>query len=172
MGTNVAELPREDPRRKYLSEGSPNTKIILLTGQPGCGKTTVIRRLVELVPDLRLAGFYTQELRQRGQRVGFEAMGVSSGLHGILAHTGSRSGVRVGRYGVEPERLEPLVRAELEKRADSVDVFVIDEIGTMELHCKPFIVAARRLIDGPRPVVATVALKGQGLDPGFGRVPR
>jgi nucleoside-triphosphatase THEP1 len=30
---------------------------ILLSGPPGCGKTTVIRRLVERLGDLRLAGF-------------------------------------------------------------------------------------------------------------------
>jgi nucleoside-triphosphatase len=46
----------------------------LLTGPPGCGKTTVIRRLVEQLGDLRQAGFYTQEIRERGQRVGFEAI--------------------------------------------------------------------------------------------------
>jgi nucleoside-triphosphatase len=39
----------------------------LLTGEPGSGKTTVIRRLIELIHDLRVAGFYTQELRQQGQ---------------------------------------------------------------------------------------------------------
>jgi nucleoside-triphosphatase THEP1 len=32
-------------------------KAILLSGPPGCGKTTVIRRLVERLGDLRLAGF-------------------------------------------------------------------------------------------------------------------
>src|SRR5271169_3686055 len=37
---------------------------LLLTGPPSCGKTTVILRLAELLRDLRLAGFYTRELRQ------------------------------------------------------------------------------------------------------------
>ncbi len=138
-------------------------KNILLTGRPGCGKTTVVLRLVELLGDLRVAGFHTQELRQRGQRLGFEAVGLSSGLHCVLAHTGSRSRVRVGRYGVEPERLQPLVRAELGKPAETVDAFVIDEIGKMELQCAPFVASVRHLLDSPTPVVATVALKGQGL---------
>jgi nucleoside-triphosphatase len=35
----------------------------LLSGPPGCGKTTVLRRLAERLGDLRLAGFYTQEIR-------------------------------------------------------------------------------------------------------------
>jgi len=49
-------------------------KNLLLTGPPGCGKTTVLRRLVERLGGLRLAGFYTQELRAQGPRVGFEAL--------------------------------------------------------------------------------------------------
>lgn len=44
---------------------------ILLTGPPQCGKTTVIRKVVELFPG-RAAGFYTREVRERGGRVGFE----------------------------------------------------------------------------------------------------
>jgi nucleoside-triphosphatase len=139
------------------------TKNVLLTGPPGCGKTTLILRLVALTGNLRLAGFHTRELRAQGQRVGFEAVGLSSGLRCVLAHATSSSRVRVGRYGVEPGRLEPLVRAELAKPLADVDVFVLDEIGKMELHCQPFVATARRLLDGPRPVVATVALKGQGL---------
>ena len=50
---------------------------VLLTGAPGCGKTTVICRVIELLGDLRLAGFYTQEIRNRDQRVGFQAIGLS-----------------------------------------------------------------------------------------------
>ncbi|HXG10935.1 MAG TPA: nucleoside-triphosphatase [Gemmataceae bacterium] len=141
----------------------PAAKNILLTGPPGCGKTTVILRLVDLLRDLRLAGFYTQERRERGQRVGFEAVGLASDLRAVLAHIKSRSHVRVGRYGVEPTRLEPLVRAELERPSDEVDAFIIDEIGKMELHCAPFVRTVRGLLDGPTPVIATVALKGGGF---------
>ncbi|MBU4398537.1 MAG: nucleoside-triphosphatase, partial [Planctomycetes bacterium] len=48
-------------------------KNLLLTGPPGCGKTTVVRRVIERLCDHRLAGFYTKEIRQQGSRVGFLA---------------------------------------------------------------------------------------------------
>src|ERR1700719_1196061 len=91
-----------------IPELPTTVKNLLLTGAPGCGKTTVLRRLAERLGDLRLAGFLTLELREHGQRVGFEAIDLN-GQRAILAHVRSRSPTRVGRYGVEPERLIPLV---------------------------------------------------------------
>jgi nucleoside-triphosphatase len=135
---------------------------LLLTGAPGCGKTTVLERVVKHLADLRLAGFLTLELREHGQRVGFEAVGLS-GRRAILAHVGWRSPVSVGRYGVEPDRLLPLIEEELVRPSGSVDCFVIDEIGKMECHCVQVVATMRRLLGDPIPVVATIALRGGGF---------
>jgi nucleoside-triphosphatase len=137
-------------------------KNLLLSGPPGCGKTTVIRRLLERLPDLRLAGFYTKEMRERGQRVGFEIIGLS-GRRAVLGHVRSSSRHRVGRYGVDPAALEAVVQAELIDQAGEANLIVIDEIGKMELTCPSFVEVVPRLLDGGVPVVATVALHGSGL---------
>ncbi len=50
-----------------------------------------------------LAGFLTRELREHGQRVGFEAIGLG-GQRAILAHVRYRTLVSVGRYGALPDR--------------------------------------------------------------------
>jgi nucleoside-triphosphatase THEP1 len=106
---------------------------------------------------------YTRELREGGGRVGFEAVGLSTGGHALLPHVRSRSRHRVGRGGVEVLALAPLVESELCGAVGEVDLFVIDEIGKMELFCDEFVDAVRRLLDGPVPLTATVALRGCGL---------
>jgi nucleoside-triphosphatase len=137
-------------------------KNVLLTGRPACGKTTLVRRVIEQLSDLRAAGFYTQEIRRQGKRLGFQAVGLSGG-RAVLAHVVFRSPLRVGRYGVQLEEFEALVEAELGKAATEVDLFVIDEIGKMECYSERFVAAVREVLDGPVPVLGTVGYKGRGF---------
>ncbi|MFC1597675.1 nucleoside-triphosphatase [Planctomycetota bacterium] len=136
---------------------------LLLTGFPGCGKTTLVCRIIEQLRDLRLAGFYTQELRgEDGRRTGFQAIGLNGGSR-TLASVRSKSKIRVGRYGVELPGFEQLVDEELNREAGDVDLFVIDEIGKMECFSGAFVELVGKLLDGDAPVLATVAMKGHGL---------
>jgi nucleoside-triphosphatase len=145
-----------------VPESLTRFKNLLLTGPPGCGKTTVLERVAEHLGDLRLAGFLTLELRERGQRVGFEAVGLG-GRRVILAHVRFRSLVSVGRYGVEPDRLVPLIDEELDRTPGTMDAHLIDEIGKMECYCPQFMEAVCRLLGGPVPLVASIALRGGGF---------
>jgi nucleoside-triphosphatase len=137
-------------------------KNLLLTGPPGCGKTTVTRRVVERLEHRRLAGFYTQEIRQHGQRVGFEAIGLGGRL-ATLAHVDFQGKDRVGRYGVDVDAFEAIVQEELGQRLKTMDLFVIDEIGKMEFLSAFFTEAVTRVLDDPAPVLATIAVKGGGF---------
>jgi len=137
-------------------------KKILLTGPPGCGKTTVIRRIVNALNGLRLAGFYTQEIRQHGHRVGFEAVGLG-GPSATLAHVDFHHRHRVGRYGVDLEGFEAIVEQDLRQAGEGVVLIVIDEIGKMECMSRVFVETVTRTLDRPVPVVATIAAKGGGF---------
>jgi len=134
----------------------------LLTGLPGCGKTTVVCRVLELLAGLRVAGFYTEEIRSQGRRLGFRAAGLS-GASVVMAHEAVRSPVRVSRYGVDLDALDRLIGVELDKPFAEVDLYVIDEIGKMECHSPRFIAATRRVLDSPIPLLATIAMRGEGF---------
>ncbi len=138
-------------------------KHLLLSGRPGCGKTTLVLRIIEQLRDLRLAGFYTEETRgDDGRRTGFHAIGLN-GSSTTLASVRSKSKIRVGRYGVELSGFEQFVDDELNREAGDVDLLVIDEIGKMECFSGPFVELVGKLLGGDAPVLATVAIKGRGL---------
>ncbi|UCG34360.1 MAG: hypothetical protein JSU68_06915, partial [Phycisphaerales bacterium] len=89
----------------------------LLTGAPGIGKTTVLIRLAERLGNLRIAGFYTEEVREAARRQGFRAV-TFAGKTAMLAHVRTKSRHRVGRYGVDVSAFERLALPELQRPAE------------------------------------------------------
>ena len=47
------------------------TSVLWLTGAPGVGKTTVIQRVAEALPNQNLGGFYTEEIPMGASDRGF-----------------------------------------------------------------------------------------------------
>lgn len=128
---------------------------LLLEGRPGVGKTTVARRVVELLREAGVParGFFTEELRESGARVGF-AIETIGGPRGVLAHVNFPGPPRVGRYGVDVAAFERLALPALQAAAD--EVVVIDELGKMELASEAFRAAVLRLFERQPRIVATV----------------
>ncbi|MFH1884983.1 MAG: NTPase [Planctomycetota bacterium] len=135
---------------------------ILLTGLPGCGKTTAIMKIIDALDCEKVAGFYTQEIRQNNIRKGFSWKRLD-GADGILAHINIKGPLKVGKYGVDVAGFEELVVPILGVERVAVELFIIDEIGKMECLSEKFIAAVRRLFASEKPVLATVAQKGAGL---------
>jgi len=133
-------------------------KNLLLTGYPGSGKTTVIMRFLALA-GFDAGGFYTEEMRKGNERTGFKIVTLD-GEETILAEAGFRSKYRVGRYGVNVEGVELVAVVALENALESKDLVVIDEIGKMECYSQKFRDAVTTCLDGPKPVVATIAKRG------------
>jgi nucleoside-triphosphatase len=135
--------------------------ILLITGNPGVGKTTVLRRVAEGLGDVRVCGFYTEELREQGSRRGFRLVGFD-GSEGVIAHVNIPHRQRVGKYGVDVAALDCLARATLAPREDCA-LYLVDEIGKMECLSPGFVEAMRVLLGSQRPVVATIGRKGRGF---------
>ena len=134
---------------------------LLLTGPPGIGKTTILRKVVANLPTTTLRGFLTDEIRRDKERAGFR-LAPFEGDGALLAHVDSSSLQRVGRYGVEVAALERVVESTLIP-ADSKALFIVDEIGKMECFSLRFVEAVSALLDSRQLLVATVARKGSGF---------
>ncbi len=135
---------------------------ILLTGRPGCGKTTAVIKILDSLNLKNVAGFYTQEIRENNIRKGFRWTRLDAST-GILAHTEIKSQFKVGKYGVDVVSFEKSVVPCIDTDKTNAELFVIDEIGKMECFSNKFITSVRRLFASDKTVLATVAQKGADL---------
>ncbi|MDD4255837.1 MAG: nucleoside-triphosphatase [Methanofollis sp.] len=133
-----------------------NVKNLLFTGAPGVGKTTLLLRAVKGMEGI--AGFYTREMREGGERCGFEIVGFD-GRRALFAHTRIGGRPMVGQYGVNLVAFEGFLAA-TPFSGPGVRLLVIDEIGRMECLSPLFRDHVTAFLDGEVPVVATVALRG------------
>ncbi len=144
------------------------TRKILVTGPPRSGKTTLVMRLLERLPrGVRAAGFYTEEIRERGERKGFKLVSLA-GEESTLSHVDFKSPHRVGKYKVDVEGFERFLEG---ISFEGAEVAVVDEIGKMESISPRFRQLIKELMASDKTVVATIGLKGDAFMEDVRRTP-
>ena len=133
------------------------TKKILLTGRPGCGKTTLIKRVVDELA-LPAGGFYTEEIRQRGERVGFKIITLS-GEEAVFADVDFKTPQRLGKYGLDFVALETIGVEALRTAVRERRLVVIDEIGPMEIRSASFRDVVNDALDADARILATITAR-------------
>ncbi len=136
-------------------------KNILITGSPGIGKTTLIRRISHDLRNLNPAGFYTEEMRIKGIRKGFSLVSLD-GRRGMLSHTDITGRHRVGKYGVDIAAFDDFLE-HITFFGPETGLIIIDEIGKMECISDRFKKLLKTILAEERPVIATIARKGEGI---------
>jgi nucleoside-triphosphatase len=133
-------------------------RVLLLTGSPGVGKTTVLMKTVSALKEKGccVGGMISREAREGGTRVGFEILDLSSGRRGWLAHVNQKSGPQVGKYRVNLEDLNSIGAQAVTEAVENCDVVAVDEVGTMELFSAKFKEAVQKALESRKPVLAVV----------------
>ena len=130
--------------------------VYLLTGQPGTGKTTIIKQAIAELKG-KVGGFYTDEIRSQGVRQGFRLVTLD-GQTAVLAHLYFHSPHRVSKYGVDVDSLDKVGVAAIEQAIKKRDLVVIDEIGKMELFSAKFREAVLNILNSGKRLLGTIML--------------
>lgn len=130
-------------------------KSYLLTGEPGIGKTTVLRKIVGSIGIGRCGGFYTQEIRSQGIRTGFQVVTLD-GQSGTIADVSYASRMRVGKYGVDINVLEAIGITAIYEAIEHKELVIVDEIGPMQLYSSKFKQAVIDAVRSTRPLLGTI----------------
>ncbi|MEJ5362969.1 MAG: nucleoside-triphosphatase [Spirochaetota bacterium] len=131
-------------------------KNIFLTGAPSSGKTTVIKKVIAMLPYPK-KGFYTEEERVEGRRTGFVLHSLD-GKTGYLAHQNIDSPYHIRRYGVDIHNIEMIAIPAIVPEGNTI--IILDEIGKMECFSEKFKEAAIKALDSPNIVIGTITLGG------------
>jgi len=129
-----------------------------VTGPPGIGKTSVLRRAVPELKnrDYDVGGMICREVREGGLRVGFEIMDLSTGQRGWLAHVNQSTGPKIGKYRVNLTDLDVIGAGSILDALQNADILAVDEIGPMELLSPAFSNALLKAVESSKPLLGTI----------------
>jgi nucleoside-triphosphatase len=114
--------------------------IILLTGKPGVGKSTVVKRIIDNISE-KVGGFYTREVRENSIRLGFEIVTLSGEVARLAVKSPKpmfSNEATFGHYKVNLDALITIGIPALQNAASMGQIVIIDEIGPMELLSEEF----------------------------------
>ena len=131
---------------------------IFLTGRPGSGKSTVLKKVIEQLKaqGLKIGGITTPEVRAKGRRIAFKVVDLFSGEEGTLASIDQPLGPRVGKYRVNVPDFERVALPALDFALKECDIICVDELGKMEFFSAKFKQRVNEILKSEKPVIAAV----------------
>jgi nucleoside-triphosphatase len=131
---------------------------VFLTGIPGVGKSTVVRKVADRIQQdgVEVGGMTSADLRSGSARVGFEIRDLMTGKAGVLAHVNQTAGPRIGKYRVKSEDLDKIGAEAILSAIKHADLIVIDEVGPMELTSRRFKDAVQAALACGKSLLGTV----------------
>ena len=122
---------------------------IFLTGSPGIGKSTIIKKLIEQM-DCSTGGFIENKIFENNKTV-FEIESLYDGSRGVIGKISNGMG-----YKTYPDIFETLGVQIMSDSLKDSDVIIIDELGFFESSCKNFIMSVVNALDSNKPVIGVL----------------
>jgi nucleoside-triphosphatase len=139
-------------------EGSGKMSAYLLTGEPEIEKTTILKRILDVLGLERCGGFYTEELCAAGKRYGYRLVTLD-GKIGMLADMAYNTvPLQVGKYGVVLPFLEDTALAAVSQALVFKSFVIIDEIGPMLMCSSLFQLVVMDVLTSSVPLIGTISV--------------
>ena len=148
-----------------IKGGSVIRNIVLLSGEPKVGKTTAFKKIIEMVGKDKCVGFYTEEICNEFDRIGFDCVNLD-GRRIRIADVSFESDVRIARYGVDIDAFEDFAIQAINKSIRYHKIIVIDEIGPIQFISTKFKQELNNILSAPNCyVIGTIFYKKHpGID--------
>lgn len=130
---------------------------LLLTGDSGVGKSTLLYNIAQNLEHKTIQGTYSTVIYEGNQRVGWHLHNYQN-EGGTLAHVQIQSDHKMGPYGVDMELFHHIMMPQL-TLDHNVDLYFIDEIGILASWSKQFMDAMNTLLDSDQKVIAIIRKK-------------
>lgn len=130
---------------------------IFITGLPKSGKTTLLQKLVDELKKRgkKVGGFITPAKIEHGTREGFYVEDIETGRTAQLASL-SGGGPKVSKYSVKIKEFESVALPAMRK-VDKYEVFVLDEIGRMEMKSRKFVEFLEKVFESKTLLIASIS---------------
>ncbi len=117
----------------------------------------MIKRIVNNLA-LHSGGFYAEEIRERGRRLGFKLVTLA-GKEAVFAHVNFKTSERLGKYALDLSALETVGVEAIRAATDARQLVVIDEIVPMEIRSGTFRNAVTEAFDSGKSILATIVAR-------------
>lgn len=136
----------------------PNNTFV--TGPPGCGKSTVIERVSNILEDqgYLAGGVVSPEIRVNGERRGFRIVDIGRDVSRVMAHV-QYEGSNVGKYGVDVGAVDSVCGEAFSYATDEADYVLVDEIAPMEVLSDEFTLGVEQVLDSRQPLVGAIHMQ-------------
>lgn len=137
-------------------------KNIILTGELHCGKSTLVRRILEKL-SVDCKGVFSESVLEHGHVAGYGLRLIGEPNLHIFAHTDFEKGQHFDKFVVDLAPFERAANYIEHNLAVQPDLFVVDEIGLIEHTVTPYKQAITNILDSTIPSVLVVQKRSDFL---------
>jgi len=124
--------------------------LFILTGPLHSGKTTLLKNIVQVLENknMRIDGFLSQAVNKNDDCIGYDLFDLKNkNTYPYMRKTGKCQWIRYGPYFLNPKGLKEAKK--IISRKKDIDIFIVDEVGPLELSGKGLFPELEKLIREP-----------------------